>query len=82
MEGSVPPLLLLQFNHYWCNFDDVLALQDENYGKLVIGALRSSGILCLGLYRKMYLDVSHSNHNRYVITNPSAETQLFPSDQV
>jgi len=30
----------------------------------------------------MYPDVSHSNPNRYVITNPPAELSLLPSDQV
>ena len=56
--------------------------QDANYGKLVIGSLRSWGILCLGLYRRMYPDPSNSNPNRYVITNPSASLPLVSSDQV
>jgi len=29
----------------------------------------------------MYPDVSHSNPNRYVITNPSADLPLIDSDQ-
>jgi len=60
----------------------LMCWQDENYGKLVINALKCSGILCLGLYRRMYPDESYSNPNRYVITNPSAALPLLPSDQV
>jgi len=60
---------------------DWRVIQDNDYKTLVINALKSYGILCLGLYRRMYPD-THSNPNRYVITNPSASLTLSSSDQV
>ncbi|KAL8592720.1 hypothetical protein ACOMHN_037660 [Nucella lapillus] len=54
------------------------------YGDLFVYALRSFGILCFGLYR--FRDTSGTAKNlsskRYVITNPSEDFKLLPSDHV
>ena len=56
-----------------------------NYGELFAYALRSFGILCIGLYR--FRDALSSitqdpSAKRYVITNPPDDFQLLTSDKV
>ena len=48
------------------------------YGSLFVGALKSRGILCLGLYRVM----ENKPEKRFVITNPARDFPLEPSDKV
>ncbi len=48
------------------------------YGSLFVGALKTLGVLCLGLYRVM----DSKAQKRYVITNPSRDFHLLPSDKV
>uniref|UniRef100_A0A2R5LGA2 BK channel n=1 Tax=Ornithodoros turicata TaxID=34597 RepID=A0A2R5LGA2_9ACAR len=53
------------------------------YGDLFVAALRSYGMLCVGLYR--FRDTSSSgaaSSKRYVITNPPADFTLLPTDMV
>lgn len=53
------------------------------YGDLFVAALRSYGMLCVGLYR--FRDTSSSGEassKRYVITNPPADFTLLPTDMV
>ncbi|XP_035641935.1 calcium-activated potassium channel subunit alpha-1-like isoform X3 [Oncorhynchus keta] len=65
-----------------------LALQDEplcslaceDFKELFCQALDSLEILCFGLYR--LLDPPNPSMKRFVITNPSAELLLLPSDRV
>uniref|UniRef100_A0A4W5REY6 BK channel n=1 Tax=Hucho hucho TaxID=62062 RepID=A0A4W5REY6_9TELE len=65
-----------------------LALQDEplcslaceDFKDLFCQALDSLEILCFGLYR--LLDPPNPSMKRFVITNPSAELPLLPSDRV
>ncbi|XP_071015280.1 calcium-activated potassium channel subunit alpha-1a-like [Oncorhynchus clarkii lewisi] len=65
-----------------------LALQDEplcslaceDFKELFCQALDSLEILCFGLYR--LLDPPNPSMKRFVITNPSAELPLLPSDRV
>jgi len=48
-----------------------------------VTALRQYGMLCIGLYRfRDKATTSESSNKRYVITNPPAEFNLLPSDQV
>ncbi|XP_052740850.1 calcium-activated potassium channel slowpoke isoform X14 [Bicyclus anynana] len=53
------------------------------YGDLFVAALRTYGMLCIGLYR--FRDTSSScdaSSKRYVITNPPDDFCLLPTDQV
>ncbi|CAB1320000.1 unnamed protein product [Coregonus sp. 'balchen'] len=52
----------------------------EDFKELFCQALDSLEILCFGLYR--LLDPPNPSMKRFVITNPSAELPLFPSDRV
>ncbi|XKL65988.1 hypothetical protein PGB90_009408 [Kerria lacca] len=66
-------------------FDGPLAQYGENgrYGELFVNALKSYGMLCIGLYR--FRDTSSScdaSSKRYVITNPPDDFLLLPTDQV
>jgi len=59
----------------------------DEYGRLVVGCLQSSGILCLGLYRmlgnqRLHADPISRRQKRYVITNPPSSFQLLPTDKV
>jgi len=56
-----------------------------NYGELFAYALRSYGILCIGLYRfrdAMSNVTQDPSAKRYVITNPPDDFQLLTSDKV
>jgi len=57
---------------------------DNEYGRLVIGCLKSFGLLCLGLYRLLEepCDTCRRRQKRYVITNPSFSFQLLSTDKV
>ncbi|XP_014488342.1 PREDICTED: calcium-activated potassium channel slowpoke isoform X32 [Dinoponera quadriceps] len=66
-------------------YDGPLAQYGEGgkYGDLFVAALRSYGMLCIGLYR--FRDTSSScdaSSKRYVITNPPDDFTLLPTDQV
>ena len=53
------------------------------YGELFVSALKTYGMLCIGLYR--YRDTSsgcEGSTKRYVITNPPIDFQLLQTDQV
>ncbi|XP_065208102.1 calcium-activated potassium channel slowpoke [Planococcus citri] len=71
-------------------YDGPLAQFGENgkYGDLFVNALKSYGMLCIGLYRylfRRFRDTSSScdaSSKRYVITNPPDDFQLLPTDQV
>ncbi|KAL0133669.1 hypothetical protein PUN28_000960 [Cardiocondyla obscurior] len=58
------------------------------YGELFVGALKSFGILCIGLYRfrqskESQNDGTHeTSSKRYVITNPPDDFPLLDTDQV
>ncbi len=66
-------------------YDGPLAQHGEGgkYGDLFLAALRSYGMLCIGIYR--FRDTTGPNEassKRYVITNPPNELILIPSDMV
>ncbi|XP_054711978.1 calcium-activated potassium channel slowpoke-like [Uloborus diversus] len=66
-------------------YDGPLAQFGEGgkYSDLFVTALRSYGMLCIGLYR--FRDTSSSceaSSKRFVITNPPAEFPLLPTDMV
>ncbi|CAL7940205.1 unnamed protein product [Xylocopa violacea] len=66
-------------------YDGPLAQYGEGgkYGDLFVAALKSYGMLCIGLYR--FRDTSSScdaSSKRYVITNPPDDFTLLPTDQV
>ncbi|XP_059468927.1 calcium-activated potassium channel slowpoke isoform X6 [Neocloeon triangulifer] len=68
-------------------YDGPLAQYGEagKYGDLFVAALKSYGMLCIGLYRYRFRDTSSScdaSSKRYVITNPPDDFQLLPTDQV
>uniref|UniRef100_A0A0A9Y1X9 Calcium-activated potassium channel slowpoke n=2 Tax=Lygus hesperus TaxID=30085 RepID=A0A0A9Y1X9_LYGHE len=70
-------------------YDGPLAQFGEagKYGDLFVAALKSYGMLCIGLYRCLFRfrDTSSScdaSSKRYVITNPPDDFQLLPTDQV
>ncbi|KAL0133631.1 hypothetical protein PUN28_000960 [Cardiocondyla obscurior] len=60
------------------------------YGELFVGALKSFGILCIGLYRYRFRQSKESQNDgthetsskRYVITNPPDDFPLLDTDQV
>ncbi|KAL2733654.1 calcium-activated potassium channel slowpoke isoform X48 [Vespula maculifrons] len=65
-------------------YDGPLAQYGEGgkYGDLFVAALKSYGMLCIGLYR--FRDTSSScdaSSKRYVITNPPDDFTLLPTDQ-
>jgi len=56
-----------------------------NYGELFAYALKSFGILCIGLYRfrdAMSSVTQDPSAKRFVITNPPDDFQLLTSDKV
>ncbi|KAK6633488.1 hypothetical protein RUM44_004095 [Polyplax serrata] len=68
-------------------YDGPLAQFGETgkYGDLFVTALKSYGMLCIGLYRYRFRDTSSScdaSSKRYVITNPPDDFSLLPTDQV
>ncbi|XP_058798210.1 calcium-activated potassium channel slowpoke isoform X21 [Phymastichus coffea] len=68
-------------------YEGPLAQFGENgkYGDLFVAALKSYGMLCIGLYRYRFRDTSSSceaSSKRYVITNPPDDFTLLPTDQV
>ncbi|XP_028981728.1 calcium-activated potassium channel slowpoke isoform X2 [Diachasma alloeum] len=68
-------------------YDGPLAQYGEagKYGDLFVAALKSYGMLCIGLYRYRFRDTSSSceaSSKRYVITNPPDDFTLLPTDQV
>ncbi|XP_020294074.1 calcium-activated potassium channel slowpoke isoform X18 [Pseudomyrmex gracilis] len=68
-------------------YDGPLAQYGEGgkYGDLFVAALKSFGMLCIGLYRYRFRDTSSScdaSSKRYVITNPPDDFTLLPTDQV
>ncbi|XP_033609659.1 calcium-activated potassium channel slowpoke isoform X15 [Cryptotermes secundus] len=68
-------------------YDGPLAQFGEagKYGDLFVAALKSYGMLCIGLYRLRFRDTSSScdaSSKRYVITNPPDDFSLLPTDQV
>ncbi|XP_032664884.1 calcium-activated potassium channel slowpoke isoform X1 [Odontomachus brunneus] len=68
-------------------YDGPLAQYGESgkYGDLFVAALKSYGMLCIGLYRYRFRDTSSScdaSSKRYVITNPPDDFTLLPTDQV
>eukprot|EP00102_Acyrthosiphon_pisum_P023624 XP_016660834.1 PREDICTED: calcium-activated potassium channel slowpoke isoform X2 [Acyrthosiphon pisum] len=68
-------------------YDGPLAQFGEagKYGDLFVSALKSYGMLCIGLYRYRFRDRSSScdaSSKRYVITNPPDDFSLMPTDQV
>ncbi|KAK0173120.1 hypothetical protein PV328_006363, partial [Microctonus aethiopoides] len=68
-------------------YDGPLAQYGEGgkYGDLFVAALKSYGMLCIGLYRYRFRDTSSScdaSSKRYVITNPPDDFALLPTDQV
>ncbi|XP_014244789.1 calcium-activated potassium channel slowpoke isoform X7 [Cimex lectularius] len=70
-------------------YDGPLAQFGEagKYGDLFVAALKSYGMLCIGLYRDIFRfrDTSSScdaSSKRYVITNPPDDFSLLPTDQV
>ena len=58
--------------------------ENGKYGELFALALKSYGILCIGLYR--FRDTSSTlqrpSSKRYVITNPPDDFPLLPTDKV
>ncbi|CAG0887609.1 unnamed protein product [Darwinula stevensoni] len=54
------------------------------YGDLFVSALRTYGMLCIGLYRLRDTNSSSENASskRYVITNPPGDFSLLSSDRV
>ena len=59
------------------------AFQVGDYKTLFTKALNRYGILCLGLYRSISQRPSACNYNRYVLTNPPAESsEVRPHDKV
>ena len=57
-------------------------LQGMPFGSLFTRALHDLGILSIGIYRLIDPRPSAGSYNRYVITNPSSEFDLYPSDKV
>lgn len=64
--------------------DGPLAQYGENgkYGNLFVGALRSYGMLCIGLYRYRDSNGETTCSKRFVITNPPDDLLLLPTDMV
>ncbi|XP_045142805.1 potassium channel subfamily U member 1 [Echinops telfairi] len=54
----------------------------DHFGQLFCGSLTHFGILCLGLYRKINGEDCSSSERRFVITRPSKDFKLLPSDLV
>lgn len=63
--------------------DFVLFLQKNKstFGSLFLSSLKEYGILCIGLHRK-FSDEKIASSKRYVITNPSHDFLLVPTDVV
>ncbi|XP_067946179.1 calcium-activated potassium channel slowpoke-like isoform X2 [Watersipora subatra] len=58
--------------------------ESGTFGALFLTALKTYGILCIGLhrFRDQKLDNSCSSNKRYVITNPPEDFPLIPTDMV
>ncbi|XP_075413342.1 potassium channel subfamily U member 1 [Tenrec ecaudatus] len=54
----------------------------DHFGQLFCGSLSHFGILCLGLYRMIDGEDCSSSERRFVITRPSKDFKLLPSDLV
>ncbi|XP_017168070.1 potassium channel subfamily U member 1 isoform X2 [Mus musculus] len=54
----------------------------KTFGQLFCGSLDNFGILCVGLYRMIDEEEPSQEHKRFVITRPSNECHLLPSDLV
>lgn len=52
------------------------------YGKMLIEAILTHGILCLGIYRLLQPTTLGESGKRYVITNPPFSFSLLPTDMV
>ncbi|XP_054166787.1 calcium-activated potassium channel slowpoke-like isoform X2 [Oppia nitens] len=66
-------------------YDGPLAQYGENckYGDLFLAALRTYGMLCIGIYRiRDPSGVGEASSKRYVITNPPNELLVIPSDMI
>ncbi|CAG2161085.1 unnamed protein product [Oppiella nova] len=66
-------------------YDGPLAQYGESgkYGDLFLAALRSYGMLCIGIYRfRDTTGTAEASSKRYVITNPPNELILIPSDMI
>lgn len=62
--------------------DSLLATPRKTFGQLFCGSLDNFGILCVGLYRMIDEEEPSQEHKRFVITRPSNECHLLPSDLV
>ncbi|KAM5275992.1 potassium channel subfamily U member 1 [Hipposideros larvatus] len=54
----------------------------QTFGQIFCGSLDNFGILCLGLYRMIDEEENNPEHKRGVITRPTNEFKLLPSDLV
>ena len=91
-EADFYDLLYATVNTFlWSDMLPTRLQHQSTYGQLAVSALRTYGILCLGLYRLLKPDnVQQTKQkaeqspklNRYVITHPPFAFKLLPSDKV